>query len=324
MNRIGKTPIESLPYKVTLKGSAEIHQYHQYFFSRLNAPSPWHPDHAALNPFPKKALGGECWCSALGALLATPLSPYHSWAFTFLFLISQLLCCLIMSLWLSGTLRHLLLQINFCHQINSFVARVYPYLSRSTSSQCQPDGIFWNLILLSREMSANMFSSSQRQWLCMRVCVCVCTLSRVQLFGTPWTIAHRLLGPWDSPDKNTGMGCHFLLQGIFPTQGSNSCILCLLHWQVDSWPFSHLGRQCFFIVFATFIRTCALDNSPACCPEFWTDVCFPGPNRVGHLLSFLMIYSFIYLFIFAMPLVACKASLTSNRTCAPSIGSEES
>ena len=31
----------------------------------------------------------------------------------------------------------------------------------------------------------------------------------------------RLLHPWDSPGKNTGVGCHFLLQGIFPTQGSN-------------------------------------------------------------------------------------------------------
>ena len=28
----------------------------------------------------------------------------------------------------------------------------------------------------------------------------------------------RLLYPWDSPGKNTGMGCHFLLKGIFPTQ----------------------------------------------------------------------------------------------------------
>ena len=27
--------------------------------------------------------------------------------------------------------------------------------------------------------------------------------------------------PWDFPGKNTGVGCHFLLQGIFPTQGSN-------------------------------------------------------------------------------------------------------
>ena len=33
----------------------------------------------------------------------------------------------------------------------------------------------------------------------------------------------RLLCPWNAPAKNTGVGCHFLLQGIFPTQGSN-CI----------------------------------------------------------------------------------------------------
>ena len=36
----------------------------------------------------------------------------------------------------------------------------------------------------------------------------------------------RLLCPWDFPGKDTGVGCHFLLQGIFPTQGSN---LGLLH-----------------------------------------------------------------------------------------------
>ena len=35
----------------------------------------------------------------------------------------------------------------------------------------------------------------------------------------------RLLCPWDSPGKNTGIGCHNLLQGIFPTQGSNSGLL---------------------------------------------------------------------------------------------------
>ena len=34
--------------------------------------------------------------------------------------------------------------------------------------------------------------------------------------------------------KNTGVGCHALLQGIFLTQGSNLCLLCLLHWQVAS------------------------------------------------------------------------------------------
>ena len=46
----------------------------------------------------------------------------------------------------------------------------------------------------------------------------------------------RFFCPWDFPGKNTGVGCHFLLQRIFPTQGSNPCLLCLLHWQVDSLP----------------------------------------------------------------------------------------
>ena len=34
--------------------------------------------------------------------------------------------------------------------------------------------------------------------------------------ATPWTVAHRLLCPWGSPGKNTGMGCHFLLQEDLP------------------------------------------------------------------------------------------------------------
>ena len=36
----------------------------------------------------------------------------------------------------------------------------------------------------------------------------------------------RLLCPWDSPGKNTGAGCHFLFQGIFPTQDSNADLRC--------------------------------------------------------------------------------------------------
>ena len=41
-------------------------------------------------------------------------------------------------------------------------------------------------------------------------------------------------------DKNTGVGYHALLQGIFQTQGSNPR---LLHWQADSLPLPHLGSQ---------------------------------------------------------------------------------
>ena len=53
-------------------------------------------------------------------------------------------------------------------------------------------------------------------------------LSWVQLFAIPWTVACQdLLGPqgtWDFPGKDTGVGCHFLLQEIFPTQGLNPCL----------------------------------------------------------------------------------------------------
>jgi len=42
--------------------------------------------------------------------------------------------------------------------------------------------------------------------------------------------------------KKTGVCCHFLLQGIFLTQGSNPRLLCLLHWQVDSLPLASSGK----------------------------------------------------------------------------------
>ena len=45
----------------------------------------------------------------------------------------------------------------------------------------------------------------------------------------------------DSAGKNSLRGCHFLLQGIFSTQGSNPDLLCLMHWQADSLPLFHLG-----------------------------------------------------------------------------------
>ena len=51
----------------------------------------------------------------------------------------------------------------------------------------------------------------------------------------------RLLSPWDSPGRNTGMGCHDLLQGIFPTQGSNPglphCRRILYHLSHQGSPF---------------------------------------------------------------------------------------
>src|SRR5574341_1514981 len=65
------------------------------------------------------------------------------------------------------------------------------------------------------------------------------SLSRVRLLATPWTVAcTKLLRPWDFPDKSTGVGCHFLLQGIFPTQGSNPV---LPHCRQTLYHLSHQG-----------------------------------------------------------------------------------
>ena len=50
-------------------------------------------------------------------------------------------------------------------------------------------------------------------------------------FSLPGSSVHG-----DSPGKNTGVGCHALLQRIFLTQGSNLHLLCLLHWQASSLP----------------------------------------------------------------------------------------
>ena len=51
----------------------------------------------------------------------------------------------------------------------------------------------------------------------------------------------RLLCPWDSPSKNTGVGCHSLLQGIFPTLGLN---LSLPYCRQILYHLSHQGLFC--------------------------------------------------------------------------------
>ena len=51
--------------------------------------------------------------------------------------------------------------------------------------------------------------------------------------------------PGDSPGQNTGVGCHFFLQGVFPTQRLNLHFLCLLHCKRILYPPSH--RESIFV-----------------------------------------------------------------------------
>ena len=89
-------------------------------------------------------------------------------------------------------------------------------------------------------------------------------------------LSARLLWLWDLPDKNTGVGCHFLLQGICPTQGLNLHLPGLLHWQVDSLPLHHLGSpKVSPVVLKSLCGVSTSYNSPPLSP----------PSHMASLLS---------------------------------------
>ena len=79
-----------------------------------------------------------------------------------------------------------------------------------------------------------------RTHLTLRVCMLSC-FGCVQLFATLWTVARQAPLPMGFSRQETGVGCHTLLQGIFPTQGSNLHILCFLYWQVGALPLTSHG-----------------------------------------------------------------------------------
>ena len=71
---------------------------------------------------------------------------------------------------------------------------------------------------------------------CPSDCYCLVTKSSLTLSPPHGLQPAKLLCPRDFPGKNTGVGFHFLLQGIFPSQESNPC---LLNWQASSLPLIH-------------------------------------------------------------------------------------
>ena len=76
----------------------------------------------------------------------------------------------------------------------------------------------------------------------MCVCVCVCARTHAHACSVA-QLCPTLCDPldcnlpgssvWDFLGKNTEVGCYVLLQGIFPTQASNLCLLCLLSLLLD-------------------------------------------------------------------------------------------
>ena len=117
------------------------------------------------------------------------------------------------------------------------------------------------------------FSWKGPQWMCF-TCVCVCVWAQLCLnLCGPMDCSPRSLAgysSWHFPGKNTGVGSHSLLQRIFLTQGSNPCLLSLLHWQAGSLPLEPPGKpQPYMIAFKWQTKT-FLYLWVCICTNIWT------------------------------------------------------
>ena len=112
-----------------------------------------------------------------------------------------------------GTLRSLLQHYNSKASIlwrsAFFIVQLsHPYMTTGKTKALTR----WTFVGKVMSLFFNMLSAAAR-------------FNRVRLCATHRWQPTRLRHPWYSPGKNTGVGCHFLLQGIFPTQESNPGLL---------------------------------------------------------------------------------------------------
>ena len=109
-------------------------------------------------------------------------------------------------------------------------------------------------------------------------CWLACVLSCVQVFVMPW-----LLCPWNFPGKNTGVGCHFLLQRIFLTQGLKLELFPLFPWEVVSLPLGHLGSPIYTLCCCSVTQLC-----PTLCNPM--DYSMSGLRIPHHLPEFAQVH----------------------------------
>ena len=87
------------------------------------------------------------------------------------------------------------------------------------SKESGKDGIFRSKVTIDYYFSFLLFPYA-----------CVSHFSCVQLFVTLWTVAGQAPLSMGFSRQEYWSGCHFRLQGMFPTQGSNPPLFCLLRW----------------------------------------------------------------------------------------------
>ena len=101
-----------------------------------------------------------------------------------------------------------------------FFSRVYAFRTM------QREQALFTTVDLAQCLASNRYSKYTwwNLYLVTQSCLTLCNPMNCSL---PGSSVHG-----DSPGKNTGVACHFLLQGIFPTQDLNPHLLCLLNWYV--------------------------------------------------------------------------------------------
>ena len=139
--------------------------------------------------------------------------------------------------------------------------------NQEISLDCLVLSIFVSLLLVIVWRKKHSCVLSVFQKVCVG-CVCVHTHRERDLFiyvhacsviqSCPTLQPHglqptRLLCPQNFPGKNTGIGSHFFIQWIFPTQESNPHLSPLLHWQADCLPLSHLGSMYVYTYICTIV-----------------------------------------------------------------------
>ena len=164
---------------------------------------------------------------------------------------------------------------------------------------------------------ASSWSSLSDDKLYMRMCVCMrwsrsVMSDSLQIHGLYPT---RLLSPWDFPGKNTEVGCHFLLQGIFLTQGSNPGLprcrqtLYCLSYQGS---YLHINITIYIVTFLDNISMrnyCSLHPSPFPCETgiLWNPKDFTSGWPIiheagGFSCSFLTLFPFLLIHSLFSPL----------------------
>ena len=133
--------------------------------------------------------------------------------------------------------------------------------------------------------------------------ICVGVLSRFWLFVTPWTAASQAAKiPWNFPSKSVGVGCHFLLQGIFPTQGTAthiSCISCIDRWIL----YHHATWEAHYFVYICANESCGtcldLHCPPCTCRWQRKDIRISSGYVLIHSyprsISFIVLMAFLLL-----------------------------